>query len=192
MRNPWVTDDLLRILYSVYRSNTTPHGHYTELKYMNRSLKTSFWTFLYCSSKASSPSSPSVTICSLIYTTKVSSQHAKGKKNNNFALVICDSSIQVSLPLEQIYSPLHDLHWTSIGFRAVIFRSPLCLVWMPVETLIQPIVQSFNMVPWAGAPNPLLFNLQPSTATWTIFKLAFLWSAGVCCKSRGSNIKITY
>lgn len=76
--------------------------------------------------------------------TKVS---PKGRKNNNFAVVICDSSIQVKLPLGQKHSSLHDLHWTSIGFRAVIFRSPLCLVWMPVETLIQPIEQDSNMVP---------------------------------------------
>ena len=88
-------------------------------------------------------------------------------------MVICDSSIQVKLPLGQKHSSLHDLHWTSIGFRAVIFRSPLCLVWMPVETLIQPIEQDSNMVPWAGAKNPIPFNLQPSRGTSTIFRLPF-------------------
>lgn len=79
---------------------------------------------------------------------KSSTLAEREKKNRNirFAPTTCDSSIQVILPLEQIYSLLHDLHWTSIGFRAVIFRSLLCLVWMPVETLIQPIVHSFNVV----------------------------------------------
>lgn len=79
---------------------------------------------------------------------KSSTLAEREKKNRNirFAPTTCDSSIQVILTLEQIYSLLHDLHWTSIGFRAVIFRSLLCLVWMPVETLIQPIVHSFNVV----------------------------------------------
>lgn len=76
----------------------------------------------------------------------LASKRERKKRNIRFAPTTCDSSIQVILPLEQIYSLLHDLHWTSIGFRAVIFRSLLCLVWMPVETLIQSIEHSFNMV----------------------------------------------
>lgn len=49
--------------------------------------------------------------------------------------------------MERIYSPLRDLGWTSAGFRAVIFRSPLCSVMMPVETLIQAIVRALIWYP---------------------------------------------
>lgn len=65
----------------------------------------------------------------------------------NFAFVICDSSIQVSSSLERICSPLRDLGWTSAGFRAVIFWSPLCSVMMPVETLMQAIVRALIWYP---------------------------------------------
>lgn len=92
--------------------------------------KTHRWNTCYSKSGTFPPQLLSLTVSFPVF-------HLR-KKKIGFAPAICNSSIHVSSPLEQIDSPLCDLHWTSVGFRPVIFRSLLCLVWMPVETLIQP------------------------------------------------------
>lgn len=59
----------------------------------------------------------------LFYMTKVPTWQAKARKNNNFAAATCDSSIQVILPLVQIYSapwPSLDKHW----FQGCDFQVP--------------------------------------------------------------------